>query len=191
MTRDEATGAVATELGGTAVSVEGGPTGLLVRCGAERIADVVRGLRDGSACFDYFTFMTAVDYPPSGEDAGRLDLHYHLRSIPNKLTAVVVTSIPRDGVSVRTVSDLFAGADWHERECYDLFGVVFAGHRNLTRILLPDDWRGHPLRKDYRQEENDLLYVPESRWPEMAAPRTPEAAAAAQPKGKAAQGGAG
>ena len=190
MTRDEATNAVATELEGIALSVEDGPMGLLVRCDADRVAHVVRGLRDGSACFDYFTFMTAVDYPPTDEDAGRLDLHYHLRSVRHRLTAVVVTTIPRDGVSVRTVSDLFAGADWHERECYDLFGVVFAGHRNLTRILLPDDWRGHPLRKDYRQEENDLRYVPWKCWPETSEPRKPEATAAPA-KAKPGQGGAG
>jgi len=60
--------------------------------------------------------------------------------------------VPRDEPAIETITDLWPGANWDEREVYDLMGVEFVGHPDLRRILLPDDWVGHPLRKDYRDD---------------------------------------
>jgi NADH-quinone oxidoreductase subunit C len=61
----------------------------------------------------------------------------------------IKAEVPEDDCKIDTVTDLWKGANWHERECFDLFGIVFTGHPDLRRILLPEDWEGHPLRKDY------------------------------------------
>ncbi len=187
MTLTEAAQRVTEDLGALATGVVAEADEVRVACEVAVIADVVRALRDGSVGFDFFTFMTAADYPPGSEhggEAGCLDLFYHLRSTRNGVAALVATTAARDGESVRTVSDLYRGADWHERECYDLFGVVFAGHPNLTRILLPDSWRGFPLRKDYDESMEDLTYTPDKRWPEIAADREPEKLAWSPDAGK-------
>lgn len=180
MTLDEAARDLAEELAELAISVEPGRDEVIVRCEPARIPDVARALRDGRIGFEYFGFMTAADYPPGTEKGGPegcMDLFYHLRALQAKVSVLIVASIPREGGSVRTLSDIYEGASWHERECYDLFGVVFAGHQDMTRILLPDDWRGHPLRKDYREDQNDLRYTPARQWPEVAVARAPETGA--------------
>lgn len=173
MTVPEAAELIQSELGTLAESVQVRDRDVLVRCEARSIREVLARLRDGSVACHYLTFLTAADYPPSGASEGRMDLWYHLRSYGNHMEVLVTASIAREGESVRTVSDLFPTAVWHERECYDLLGVVFAGHPNLARILLPDDWRGHPLRKDYVEDADGLLYTPEKRWPEVAGARRP------------------
>jgi NADH-quinone oxidoreductase subunit C len=173
MTVQEAAAAVQSELSDLAESIETRERDVLVRCAAKDIPQVMARLRDGATSCDYLTFVTAADYPPSEDSTGRMDLWYHLRSLSLRIEVLVTASIARDGESVRTVSDLYPTAVWHERECYDLLGVVFAGHPGLTRILLPDDWRGHPLRKDYTEDMNDLTYTTEKRWPEMSEARKP------------------
>ncbi len=183
MTHAEAAQRILEDLAATGAEVEPCAEWVEVRCAAPALAEVVRGLRDGRVGFDYFTFVTAVDYPPGTEQGGahgRFELFYHLRSLGNACAAVVRTWLERDRESIRTVSDLYAGANWHERECYDLFGVVFAGHPDLTRILLPDDWQGHPLRKDY-VERNELPWTVSQQWPAIEPDRTPEAPPAKKP----------
>lgn len=176
MTLEQARQEIAEDLGALAESVEVAAEWVEVRCAPEQVAEVLRGVRDGRLRCDYFTFLTAVDYPPGSEEGGatgRFELFYHVRSLGERVAVLVRTWIERDRQSVRTVSDLYAGADWHERECYDLFGVVFAGHPDLTRILLPDDWSGHPLRKDY-VDRNELPWTVERQWPEIVADRAPD-----------------
>jgi NADH-quinone oxidoreductase subunit C len=73
---------------------------------------------------------------------------YELRSVEHAHRLRVKVGLSDDDPTVPTVTSLFPTADWHEREVWDLFGIVFDGHPNLERILLPDDWEGHPLRKD-------------------------------------------
>lgn len=82
---------------------------------------------------------------------GTIHVVYHLRSYATGQSVTVKVSLPRQSARVATVSTLWKCADWHERECYDLLGVQFLGHPDLRRLLLPDDWQGHPLRKDYEQ----------------------------------------
>ena len=89
----------------------------------------------------------------------RYDVVYHLLALPAKAASVadvgtprrvrVLVGVPADAPNVPSVSDLWPSADWAEREIFDLFGIVFDGHPNLRRVQMPDDWEGHPLRKDY------------------------------------------
>lgn len=113
--------------------------------------------------FDFLNCITAVDYfEPDPKKAAKVswqphvELVYHLWSVPNKTSLVVKVMLPRwkndvagELPEVPTVSHIWPTADWHEREVYDLSGVRFVGHPNLRRILCPEDWVGHPLRKDY------------------------------------------
>ena len=114
----------------------------------EDIGTVARLLRDDPALrFEFCSSVSGVHYP---DDTGR-ELHvvYHLGSMTwNRRIRVEVTA-PDSDPHVPTVSDTYPAADWHERETWDMFGIVFDGHPALTRILMPDDWPGHPQRKDY------------------------------------------
>lgn len=128
----------------------------------EAIAEIGSFLRDNPQLrFEMLNCITAVDYPAS-EDAegkteqGRLELIYHLTSLQYNRRLVVKVVIPRwkDDVAgslpeVPSVSAVWPAANWHEREVFDLMGVRFLNHPDLRRILCPDDWVGHPLRKDY------------------------------------------
>lgn len=93
--------------------------------------------------FDRLDFLTCVDW----RDHFALALQVYAFGTP--VVARLRSTLPRDGVAVPTVSDLWFQANWEEREVFDLFGLVFAGHPDLRRILNPEKWDGHPLRKDY------------------------------------------
>ncbi|MCO4291594.1 NADH-quinone oxidoreductase subunit C [Solitalea sp. MAHUQ-68] len=119
----------------------------------ELIADVCLELRDNEKTyFDFLSCLSGVDY---GVEQQKMGVVYHLASIPYKkqLTLKVEKEFDRSSDSLPsfpTVSNVWRTADWHEREAYDLLGIDFEGHPDLRRILLPDDWEGHPLRKDYK-----------------------------------------
>jgi NADH/F420H2 dehydrogenase subunit C len=107
----------------------------------ERLHSAASDLKDLG--FDRLGMVTAVDY---GEE---FELVYRLQSRDMHAGIFVKTRIPRDEPVIRSVNDLWAAANWQERETYDMFGIVFEGHPDLRRILLTDDWVGWPLRKDY------------------------------------------
>jgi NADH/F420H2 dehydrogenase subunit C len=96
--------------------------------------------------FDFPMSMTAVDWP--GEK--KITCVYHLYSMEHGHKLVVKCDTDREKPVIPTVSDLWRGCEWFEREVYDMFGVVFEGHPDLRRIMLTDDWVGFPLRKDYK-----------------------------------------
>lgn len=96
--------------------------------------------------FDRLGMLTAVDRTESFEYVCRL----HSRSMSAAIT--LKCDVPRDDARVASLTSLWPAANWHEREAYDMFGIVFEGHPDLRRILLPEDWEGFPLRKDYRDE---------------------------------------
>lgn len=105
--------------------------------------------------FDYLACITGIDNGPA---AGTMDVLYHLNSIPFGHSFIIKIVTGRQGPdgalpAVPTVSDIWRTADWHEREIYDLLGIDFQGHPDLRRILLPADWEGFPLRKDYQAQE--------------------------------------
>lgn len=110
----------------------------------------IRLHEDQSVLFDMLSCITALD---NGPEAGTIDVVYNLYSIPFNQHLAIKVVIPRDQPEVDSIQDVWKTANWHEREAWDMFGVRFAGHPDLRRILLPADWNGHPLRKDYRQQE--------------------------------------
>jgi NADH-quinone oxidoreductase subunit C len=114
-----------------------------------RVAELLRFLRDDPrTAFDLLTDLTAVDWP---KREPRFDVVYHLYSIPRNHRLRVKVHVA-DGESVPTATGLYNAANWHEREVFDMFGIPFEGHPDLRRILMPDEWRGHPLRKEFPLE---------------------------------------
>ena len=99
--------------------------------------------------FDLLMCLSGVDYGPDKH----LEVVYHLFSMALRHTIVLKVEVPREDGVVPTVCDIWRTAEWHEREAFDLFGIHFANHPDLRRILLPDDWEGYPLRKDYQVQE--------------------------------------
>ncbi len=106
----------------------------------------VLGFLKKDLSYDYLVDVTAVD---NLGDEPRFMMVYHLCSIANKDRLRVKAAVTEQDCSIDTVSGLWHAANWLEREVYDLMGVTFAGHPDLRRILMTDDWVGHPLRKDY------------------------------------------
>ena len=128
-------------------------------CDAAAIVDLATWLRDEPALlFDWLECLTGVDRP----DEGTIHVVLHLYSYARKHRAVIKVLLSREAPSMPTLCGVWPVANWQERECFDLLGVAFEGHRDLRRILLPDDWVGHPLRKDYA-EERDYHGIPTTR----------------------------
>jgi NADH-quinone oxidoreductase subunit C len=128
------------------VTVDRGEITLYVQ--RERILDLCRTLRDDDALrFELCSSVSGVDY---GEDVEqRLHVVYHLLSMTYRRRIRLEVALDVDDAHVPSVVEVYPTADWHERETWDMFGVIFDGHPALTRILMPDDWDGHPQRKDY------------------------------------------
>jgi len=115
----------------------------------ERIAEVCQIMRDDASLrFEFCSSVSGVDY--LGEpDGRRLHAVYHLVSMTYRRRIRLEAAVSVDRPQLPSVTAVYPTADWQEREAYDMFGIVFDGHPNLTRILMPDDWEGFPQRKDY------------------------------------------
>ena len=114
----------------------------------EHLVDVMRAFRDDPALrFEMCMGVSGVHFP---EETGR-ELHavYPLLSVTHNRRVRVEVTCPDEDPHIPSVTSLYPGNDWHERETFDFFGIVFDGHPALTRIEMPDDWPGHPQRKDY------------------------------------------
>jgi len=113
-------------------------------------------LRDEEA-FDYCVDITAVHYPQRAE---QFDVVWILYSFPRN-ERIRVKTLLKDGEAAQSVVSIWSTADWLEREAFDMFGIRFEGHPDLKRILLPDGWQGHPLRKDYGiiQQDNEWVKI--------------------------------
>jgi NADH-quinone oxidoreductase subunit C len=118
----------------------------------ERWAEVAHCLKmDSELAFDYLSNLLGIDFKD------RLESVYYFYSYPKKHSLCVrVKTKDREDTLMASVSNLWAGANWHERESFDLLGIVYEGHPDLRRILLTDDWVGHPLRKDYEQYDEEV-----------------------------------
>jgi NADH-quinone oxidoreductase subunit C len=117
--------------------------GLTVSVPRERWQDFGRFVRDDLGC-RYFNWLSAVDWKDQG-----LEVVCRVENLEAALVVIMRTRLAAGQTACPTLTNLYRGADWMERECYDMFGVVFEGHPDLRRILLTDDWVGYPLRKDY------------------------------------------
>ena len=145
--------APATTIGSTARRRLGAAPEVLFPTRAQYV-EVVSALRQEG--FETCADLCAVDYLthpgrtlPDGVVAGRFEVVVNLLSLSQVRRVRVRVQVPADDAEVATLFDLYPGTEAMEREAYDLFGVVFVGHPDMTRILLPEDWEGHPLRKDY------------------------------------------
>ncbi|HEX9428334.1 MAG TPA: NADH-quinone oxidoreductase subunit C [Candidatus Polarisedimenticolia bacterium] len=130
----------------------------LVRLRKDRFLEIARMLRDDQELrFDYLSNLTAVHWPQRPQP---FEMVYHLFSITKRHRLTLKMDLG-EGEEAPTASVIWPTANWHEREVFDLFGIRFSGHPDLTRILMTDEWVGHPLRKDYPLEgkpEDHLQY---------------------------------
>lgn len=151
MTFQEIQQLISNQFGDIAIANTQNPQPYLI-VPAEHIADICQFLKtDERLFFDLLACISAVDNGPA---AGTMEVVYNLTSIPynhNLMLKVVVKRNTGDEPlpTVPSLAAIWRTADWHEREAFDLMGIRFAGHPDLRRILMPTDWTGHPLRKDY------------------------------------------
>jgi NADH-quinone oxidoreductase subunit C len=112
----------------------------------DKLLEAAKAIRDEFG-FDMLSTMTAADYWP--QENPRFHLFYRFNSIPNRMTLNVRVPISGLNPVAPTIEGVYKSANWNEREVYDMFGIKFTGHSDLRRLLMPEDWQGHPLRKDY------------------------------------------
>lgn len=119
---------------------------LEIEINPEKITEVSSALKEEG--FNYLMCVSGADYPTE-----RIEIVYHLCSLPSNNKAVIKTSVSREDPSIKSVINIWRAADWQEREIFDLYGVIFENHPDLRRILMPEDWVGYPLRKDYQDSK--------------------------------------
>lgn len=140
----------------------------------ERLVEACRLLRDHpDGRYRLPQFVTAVDWPDREPEEPRFDVVYQLRSLHHNDWCRLIVQVTEDDPTVPSLERVFAGMDWLEREAYDLLGIAFEGHHDLRRILLPQDWEGHPLRKDYTSFGEPVAFTHNIDWALPAAERPP------------------
>lgn len=124
------------------------PQGIVIP--AESLVEVMSFLHTNDQLyFDMLSCITGLD---NGPEAGSMEVIYNLYSIPNDLHLMVKVVLQRDDLKVDSLVEIWKTADWQEREVYDMYGIHFNNHPDLRRILMPADWEGFPLRKDYEEQ---------------------------------------
>jgi NADH-quinone oxidoreductase subunit C len=139
--------ALQTEFATSVVEVKTFRDQVTVTVNREKIGPICRWIRDDDRIkMDYLSDVCAVDFP---KREFRFEVVYNLYSLSHRHRIRIKARLPEDDLSIDSVVSIWRGADWFEREAFDLFGIDFVGHPDLRRLLLPDNWRGYPLRKDY------------------------------------------
>jgi NADH-quinone oxidoreductase subunit C len=133
------------------VTVTAGPAPVVAQVPLERWQAAARMAKDTLGC-TFFSFLTAIDWKAEG-----LEIVALMDNLDAKLPVMLRTKLGAGTIACPSLVPIYRGADWMERECYDMFGVAFTGHPDLRRILLADDWEGHPLLKSYA---NDTPHPP-------------------------------
>ncbi|MDG2390911.1 MAG: NADH-quinone oxidoreductase subunit C [Planctomycetaceae bacterium] len=164
MNTEEIHGILAEQFGDAILELKSEAIDPWIVVAGEQIVEILTFLRDDERLqFDHLNDLTAVDYLEMDEKKAKkfpyephLEMVYHLSSFGLKHRTVIKISTtrwkddkPGNFPDIPSVAGVFGIADWHEREAFDMFGINFVGHPNLKRILCPEDWEGHPLRKDY------------------------------------------
>lgn len=122
-----------------------------VTVGKTSILDLLRFLKEEPECaFNHLADLCGLDRGPAHKP--RFGVVYNLYSLTHRHRIRLCAEVPSDDCTIESAGALWEGAAWHERECYDMFGIVFVNHADLRRVLMPEDWTGHPLRKDYPVE---------------------------------------
>jgi NADH-quinone oxidoreductase subunit C len=115
------------------------------------IPSMLEFLRDEpDLAFSHLADLCGVDFGPA--QSPRFGVVYNLYSITHRHRIRIRAEVPADDCFIASAGALWPAAAWHERECYDMFGIVFTNHQDLRRVLMPEDWQGYPLRKDYPVE---------------------------------------
>lgn len=155
MTKDELAKHIETNYGEQLTRFEKGKFDLWYEVEADKILEVCRKLHDDEALkFDFLCNISGID---TGE---QFQLVYNLASIVNSLRLDLITTLNRENPEIESVQTIWPGANWHEREVWELFGINIKNHGNLKRFLLPDEWdQGYPMRKDWDAE--DFIRLPE------------------------------
>jgi NADH-quinone oxidoreductase subunit C len=149
MTSQEILEIVKTKFGGAILESKVDSMQPWVRVTPKSIKDICIFLRDeASLQFDYLSCLSGMDYTN-----GNFGVVYHLNSLVHKHKIVLKAGCTKDDMQIQSVSTVWGTANWHEREAFDMYGIIFDEHADLRRILLPDDWEGNPLRKDYQVQE--------------------------------------
>jgi NADH-quinone oxidoreductase subunit C len=129
---------------------------------AAKWVEVGKHLRTCGRCrFDYFTFLCAVDLEADG-----FEIVTHVYSVPRQHHVNMKTVVPRDDGKIPSLAGVWRGANWHERETWELFGVIFEGHPHLVKLLLPTDFEGFPMRKDFLLMTREAKEWPGAKEPE-------------------------
>lgn len=129
-----------------------------------RAHEMLRYLKeDPDLAFEIMMDLCGVDYLTLEKGGARFEVVYHLYSVTKNRRLRVRVKVPEEEMTLPTVTDLWQGADWFEREAYDMFGFRFEGHPNLKRLLLFEGFEGHPLRKDYPIGKRQKIPTPEER----------------------------
>ena len=122
-----------------------------IKIGAKDLVLVMDTLyRNPTTYFDMLSCITGID---NGAPAATMEVVYNLYSIPFHHHLMIKVTLPRDHPEVDSISHIWKTANWLEREVFDMYGIVFKNHPDLRRILMPADWEGYPLRKDYNHQE--------------------------------------
>lgn len=137
---------------------DGIPVLWLSRSGLRQVLSYLR--TDASLCFEMLFDLTAIDERVrtnrQGQPPSDFTVTYHLMSFSESCDIRLKVALLQPDLSIPTISDLWPNANWYERECWDMFGIQFTGHPNLTRIMLPPTWKGHPLRKDHPARATEM-----------------------------------
>jgi NADH-quinone oxidoreductase subunit C len=122
-----------------------------VKISQKDLTTVCTALYTEATCyFDMLSCVTGID---NGPEVNTMEVAYNLYSIPYNHHLMIKVTLPRQNPEVETVTSIWKTADWQEREIFDLYGIKFLNHPDLRRILLPADWEGYPLRKDYKHQD--------------------------------------
>ena len=139
-------------------------------CRPEDLVEVARALRDHDDLrFRFFTFLSGIDRSEFGDEGGGLEVLVHLYSPSLVMHINLLVPLERDRPACPSLTGLFRGANWQERECHEMFGIVFEGHPSLVNLYLPEDFEGHPLLKSFKLPSRMVKEWPGAKDPEEAA----------------------